>query len=158
MEATKLEFHRAGKDTSMRQAMVEWISESKKWQSFLTLTFPGIVSQDKARRGFQVLVRSLNQRFYKTTEWNHQSYFSYCVGVEAQERGSFHCHAIVDQFIDFALVHSLWGRIAGVKMDDKSFVKGIAWIQTINDSAAVTGYVTKYLIKGGIVDVYLRRE
>lgn len=85
------------------------------------------------------LVRRLNQwvggkRYYR--KWGH-SYFGYVMGVELHRDGIFHAHAVVDNWIDFRLLHDWW--------NDRH---GFAWIKQVDDDPmAALRYVIKYVVK-----------
>lgn len=72
--------------------------------------------------------------------WGH-SYFSYIVGVEYQGNGNIHLHAVVDNWIDYELVHTWWEKFCG-----------FAWIRKCDDARKATTYALKYALKKGATD------
>ena len=112
-------------------------------RSLVTLTF------DPARRAAMTcaqamwwgrrLVRELNRakggdRYRR--KWSH-SYFGYVMGVEHHKSGAIHLHMVVDNWIDFGLLHALWQKW-----------NGWAWIKQVDDDPAkALRYVVKYVVK-----------
>lgn len=114
--------------------------------SFITLTYDrgrfeggSGPSRNSVIVHWKQLVRKLNQhvggkRYYR--KWGH-SYFGYVMGVEQHKDGVFHAHAVVDNWIDWALLHEWWiGR------------HGFAWIKPCEDDPMTRlRYVLKYVVK-----------
>lgn len=109
--------------------------------SMLTLTFRdnrSAITPERALWEFRYLVRRLNQylggKNYRH-KWGH-SYFGYIFGVEPHKDGCFHAHAVVDNWIDFKMVHEIW-----------NYRCGYAWTKVCDDTLQATSYVLKYLLK-----------
>lgn len=87
---------------------------------------------------WRLLVRRLNEaaggKNYQR-KWGH-SYFGYIFGMDVHKDGVFHCHAVIDNWVDFKMVHELWQRWAGWAGMDKT-----------KDSVHDTKYVLKYVVK-----------
>lgn len=125
-----------------------YVASVADWQVFLTLTWANVVERERVIFNWRQLVQVLNRDLYG----NHyvrtvgHSYFSYVYALEAQRRGALHLHALVDQRLNFNLVHSWWNAVAG-----------FAWARPIEDAEArnrTVFYVTKYVTKGGDIQVY----
>jgi hypothetical protein len=123
-------------------AWVEWLGDIP-WKIYATFTTKEIYSQDTVMS----FVRSWNQkvnRFYLGNNYTRKvkhGFFSYVVGYEPQERGAFHCHMLVDENISYSVMRESWDW-------------GYSWIEPIDDVGRLVSYVTKYALKGGLVDFY----
>jgi hypothetical protein len=127
-------------------AWSDWIADQRVWSSFISLTFKDEISQDAALGSWGRLVRVLNRHVvgnHYTRVVDH-SYFSYCLGLERQQRNVLHIHGIVDRPIDFEMIHRYWNAAAGW-----------VWIDRINDRSGAVEYLTKYVMKGGEIVPYL---
>jgi hypothetical protein len=123
----------------------EWIVGMADWKTFTTLTFREETPPDKALKYFNSLIRILNQDLIGK-HYIHKvghSYFSYVVGIEYQKRDVIHFHMLTDAPVNFGLIHRIWNHIAG-----------FAWTEIIEDSIATINYVSKYVLKGGEIQVY----
>ena len=136
--------------TELAGAYADWIGGLCKWKLFVSLTWRDeVVSMDRAQRDWVWLVRLLNERYlgrHYTRIYKH-SYFSYVIGWERQGRGTPHCHWLTDSWIDLKLLHGVWSSCAGY-----------AWTELLSDSSGAVDYVTKYVLKGGDIDVWLSRK
>jgi len=146
------------------EAWQTWLLEIASWKSFITLEFKDIVGREKAVGSWRHLVQKLNRELYGNhyTRIVGHSYFSYVIGYEKQQRGSFHMHVAVDQPVNYQLIHDTWHVLGGDRYawknpGDKNHI-GFAWISQIKDRIGVVNYITKYISKGGDVDVYLSKK
>lgn len=123
----------------------EFIMSLANWKSFITLTFREPVGVDVARAKVLSLIALLNRRLFGKhySKCVLHSYFSYCIGMEYQERDVIHFHMLVDRSVDFVLIHKWWDSVAG-----------FAYIEKIHQRELVVSYVTKYVLKGGNVWLY----
>lgn len=124
---------------------------------FLTLTFDedrtGRVVPERALVCWRGVVRSLNK-----WQWGHRferkygrSSFSYIAAVDYSELGAVHLHIVVDGFLPYSLLHSMW--------NDRF---GFAWVEpvdTAEDNRVALAHVTKYSMKaeGALVDFFFAR-
>ena len=123
-----------------------WVSGLANWTTFVTLTFREDKFPDVAKSLFQWFVRINNTHAFGKhyVRKVRHSYFSYAVGLEYQRREVVHFHALIDKPLDFSYVHATWGDRCG-----------FAWIDTdLKDKKKVIDYVSKYVLKGGQIDVY----
>lgn len=126
----------------------EWIPTIMQPRQFLTLTSREEVYADTLLRRHGYLVRKLNKEIYGN-HWDRRGQgIAYSLGVEPQKRGVLHLHSIWDaEYVPYDQVHSIWNRISGH-----------AWIEPVTAATGVAYYVTKYSVKGGMVDTYLPRS
>lgn len=134
----------------LQQVYYEWLSSAAQWKSFITLTFKDERTHDVAFSYYKRLIQVLNKRLFG----NHyvrkvgHCYFNYVVGMEfTLSREVCHFHVLVDQPVNYELIHSWWGCAAGM-----------AWISKVESQEKALYYVTKYVCKGGDenIQVYLK--
>ena len=127
----------------------EWISGLATWKNFLTLTFENATPYDTAYKKWKYLVKKLNEKQFGKNYIRKvgHSYFSYILAVEKQTRGVLHFHALINQPIDYKLVHSFWNEHCG-----------FAWAEPTEDLKKVVDYCTKYIVKGGEIIPYLTKN
>jgi hypothetical protein len=130
-------------------ATYDWLVSARNWKSFITLTFQDETPNDVALKRLHRLIKELNKdllgRSY--TKIVGHSYFSYAFGIEYQIRGVIHFHVLVDQPVNFSLLHAYWNDISG-----------FAYISKIENIEHTVFYVTKYVIKGGQVETFLSKK
>lgn len=126
----------------------EWIPKLFEAKQFLTLTSREEVFTDTLLRRHGYLLRKINKEVFGNNWSRRGEGISYLVGAEPQKRGVLHLHSIWDaSYVPYEQVHSIWNRISGH-----------AWIEPVTATTGVAYYVTKYSVKGGVVDVYLTRS
>lgn len=138
----------------MRDDVSEWalyVSSLSDWQAFFTLTFSEAdlyysVSPQKAQFIWRRLVQALNRDLYGNhyTRIVGHSYFGYALAFERSKLGALHMHALVDRPTNWMLISSLWRKMAGI-------VK----ILPIYDRTGASRYLSKYVSKGGDINLYL---
>jgi len=121
-------------------AYIEWIENFAPWRSMITLTVSNehtcsrIVFIKRVRSLVQVLNRDLfGKHFFRICG---HSYFSHILGIEFTTLGAIHGHMLVDQPINYELVHRFWNSVSG-----------FAFIKPVDDLSAAARYVTKYVVK-----------
>jgi len=127
----------------LADSMVEWIYGLSDWRHMVTLTYRWEIGYYKALAMFRALLNRLGKAEVgkKFSRAFGESYFGYVMGIEYQARGVIHFHMIVDNWIDYKLVHELWNAWAG-----------FAWVEPVRSKESVCKYIAKYLIKNN--DVY----
>ena len=137
------------KRKELTDSYAEWILQAKKWTGFLTLTFRNDVPIDKAKRDFQNLVRLLNIECFGNnyTRKVKHCYFSYVLATEWQLRDVIHFHAIVDRPVNYERIHRVWNAWAGFGLT-----------QSIKDEFRSVKYISKYVSKGGELDIWFAEK
>jgi hypothetical protein len=127
----------------------EWINGLREWTTFITLTFKKETAQDTANRLFNRLISILNKECFGKhyTRFVKHSYFSYVQGIEYQKRDVIHFHVLIDRPVNFQRIHILWNAWAG-----------FVWTEIVKNQYQVTRYVSKYICKGGEINVHLADE
>ena len=131
-------------------AWSEYVAKFASWKSFWSLTFADRDrTHDVTRPEALFLWRRLIQALNKDLFGNHYTrivghcYFSYALAFEYQLRGTLHMHALVDRRTNWDLANRLWRQMAGI-------IK----IEPVQDLQGVSRYMSKYVTKGGDVDLY----
>lgn len=136
---------------SHAQAWREFIARFPM-QWFCTFTFTEDVHPERAVKLFRLFIRRLNRSLYGSHfERKGQAGVFYVLGWEYQKRGVLHFHALLGDVedlnararrLDFMDVWQGFGAPAG-----------FARIEAIESQDAVRDYVTKYVTKGGQIDL-----
>ena len=130
----------------LREGWQEWVKGLTTWRSFVTLTFRDMVTNDQAEHQFRFLIQVLNRDLFgkNYTRIVHHSYFGYLVAYEHQKRGALHLHALINDRVNFQLIHTVWNKMAG-----------FVWIEPVKDLDRSIGYISKYVTKGGDLSLYM---
>ena len=120
-----------------------------QWDWFLTMTFREAVHPEAADKLWRVFVSKLNRDLYGHRWYRNPDTAVYWVrALEWQKRGVLHYHALAGDTHSLNVQASrrwwkeVWYEIAGIARIDRVF--------GIDDVAA---YVSKYVVKGGEIDV-----
>lgn len=147
-----------------RQAWLEHVS-SYDWELFVSLTFRDEIEPWKARKRLDKWVGSVNAHLYGWRYRRKGRGVSYALGIEYQKRGIIHFHLLMSGLgltgIPFKYLHSLWQsngqrNLETGKIVDR-LVNGYAWIEPVNRLKGVSHYLTKYISKGGEIDLIVPR-
>ena len=130
-----------------RQALRDaWIALLGRWEWewFCTFTFRDLVHPEAADKRFRVLISQANRVLYGH-RWHKQGRgLRWVRALEYQKRDVIHYHALI------AGVQNL-RRLTW--MDRWHELAGYARIEPIDCAAAVSRYVSKYVVKGGEIDM-----
>ena len=131
---------------AVREAWGSWLS-SAPWDLFLTLTDGGYPHPEAMLKRGRYFCAKVNDRLYGKHWQRRGQGIEYVTGLELQKRGSCHTHSLlrlpnhdVRDREQFSLAY--WQRFA-------TSLGGFAWLEIPRDTADVTGYVTKYVLKDG---------
>lgn len=130
-----------------RDVWVTWILENIKPVSMVTLTYEDEVHPQQAKQNLMALIHVLNKSMLGENYRDKvkHSYFSYVFVKEYQRRGVLHWHGIVDNWVDYTLIHNWWPAECGW-----------AWISPVThpsnwksrgDPIKAVRYLAKYLVK-----------
>jgi hypothetical protein len=130
-----------------REKLVEaWSALLSQWTWcwFCTFTFRDEVHPEAADKRFRVFISKLNRSLYGPRWFKKNKSVQWVRALEWQRRGVTHYHAL----------------IAGVGnarrlswMDEWNRLAGFAKIEPIKSQVAVNRYCSKYITKGGEIDV-----
>ena len=129
----------------IKECESDWLLSLANWQTMVTLTFREPRPEDACYQYFRRLVQVLNKDAFgkRYIRKVGHSYFCYALALEYQKRNVPHFHFVADKPINFDLVHTYWNHVAG-----------FAWCEPIREAGQAVSYCSKYLAKGGRVDLY----
>jgi len=130
-----------------RQALRDgWIRllERWQWEWFCTFTFRDMVHPEAADKRFRVLISQANRVLFGTMWYKRNQGLRWVRALEYQKRDVIHYHALMAGVQD--LRRLTW-------MDRWHELAGYARIESIESAAAVARYVSKYVVKGGEIDL-----
>jgi hypothetical protein len=116
-----------------------------EWEWFCTFTFRDLVHPEAADKRFRVLLSQANRVLYGH-RWHKQqgAGLRWVRALEYQKRDVIHYHALMAGVQD--LRRLTW-------MDRWHELAGYARIEPIDTADAVVRYVSKYVVKGGEIDL-----
>ncbi|MGH8223309.1 MAG: rolling circle replication-associated protein [Woeseiaceae bacterium] len=117
-------------------------------QWFCTLTFRSHVHGERAFKSFRRWVGELNVSLYGRRWCERDQGVYWVLAWEWQKRGVIHFHALVG---DVADLNERARRLTW--MDRWNELAGIARIEAIESHEAVERYCSKYITKGGQIDL-----
>lgn len=130
----------------------------QSWHWFTTLTFKpkhegpcGGVHPEKGDKAFRLLISCINRELYGPRWAKHGKSLVWARGTELHKSGRIHFHALV------ACVETDLNQVPGARRLDwmdwwfREF--GIARIEPPESQEDICGYVSKYVVKGGEVDM-----
>lgn len=116
------------------------------WDWFATLTFRDDPHPEKADKLFRVWVSKLNRKLYGVRWAKHGKGVRWVRATELQRRGVIHYHVLMggdrlpnERRLDWM---DTWNELAG-----------FARIEVPENAGAVVGYCSKYVVKGGEIDM-----
>jgi hypothetical protein len=123
-----------------------WIALLSRWQWewFATFTFRDMVHPEAADKRFRLLISQANRVLYGPRWYKRNNGIRWCRALEYQKRDVIHYHALLSNILD--LRRLFW-------MDRWNELAGYARIEHISSIHAVYRYVSKYVIKGGEIDL-----
>lgn len=136
-----------------------WISllGRYQWDLFGSLTFREETHPESAMKRFRLFVSMINRKLYGPRWAKHGVGVSWCVAVERQRRGVLHFHCLLADPELTNLLKGSWfkldGRWANELNEMWNELAGFARIEPIHVAELVQRYVSKYVVKGGEIDL-----
>jgi len=131
---------------SMAELQDAWVKllDPVPWQWFMTLTFRDEIHPEAADKRFRHLISMGNRELYGPRWAKKEKGIAWARAIEKQRRGVIHMHALVSGVGDLSPLSFMarWHELSG-------FSK----IEPIRNSLAVRRYVSKYVRKGGEIDI-----
>jgi hypothetical protein len=115
-----------------------------EWEWFCTFTFRDLVHPEAADKRFRVLISQANRVLYGHRWHKKGQGMRWVRALEYQKRDVIHYHALMAGVKD--LRRLTW-------MDRWHELAGYARIEKIDTADAVVRYVSKYVVKGGEIDL-----
>ena len=140
----------------LQEAWIDLLSRYH-WDLFGSLTFRDETHPESAHKRFRLFLSMLNRKLYGPRWWKHGQGVSYCVAMERQQRGVLHFHVLLADPELTNLLKGSWfkldGRWANELNEMWNQVAGFARIEPIKVCELVQRYVSKYVVKGGEIDL-----
>ena len=114
------------------------------WEWFCTFTFRDPIHPEAADKRFRLLISQANRTLYGPRWYTKNQGIRWCRALEYQKREVIHYHALLSNIRD--LRRLFW-------MDRWHELAGYARIEQISSIQAVYRYVSKYVVKGGEIDL-----
>lgn len=127
-----------------------WVDLLNRWRFnwFCTLTFRDHTHPEAALKRFSVWISKINEELYGKRYYKRGQSIYWVNAIEFQKRGVIHFHALL------GAPENLNHKVRRLKFMDIWYdLAGIARIEEIEDDEAVYKYVSKYVAKGGEIDV-----
>jgi len=119
------------------------------WDWFVTLTFRKEPHPEHAVKAFNHWINQLNRLLYSRSQLRKGATIRWCRAIEYHKSGIIHFHALLGD--SPSLNHTL-SRIASAQLWLQ--LEGFSWVVPIDSQVnAVCGYVSKYVAKGGQIDL-----
>jgi hypothetical protein len=114
------------------------------WEWFCTFTFRDLVHPEAADKRFRVFISQANRVLFGIRWSKHERGLRWVRALEYQKRDVIHYHALMGDVQDLRRLY--W-------MDRWYDLAGIARTEPIDTPDAVVRYVSKYVVKGGEIDL-----
>jgi hypothetical protein len=141
----------------LQESWVELLSRYH-WDLFGSLTFREETHPESAYKRFRLFVSKLNRKLYGPRWFKHNKGISYCLALEHQRRGVVHFHCLLAEPELVPMLKGSWfqqedGRWANELNELWNELAGFARIEPVQQLEAVRRYVSKYVLKGGEIDL-----
>lgn len=145
---------------TLNDAWVQFIEKYEPYFWYLTLTFRDYVSQNRVEKQFYRLVRIINETLYGKRYRERGKGVHWVYAIERQKRGVLHIHALIGG--------DVWKlrRLTFMDVWEKGYTwpggrkfqgNGFARIEKYDSSLGAKHYLSKYVVKGGELDVFIPR-
>lgn len=129
------------------------------WDLFGSHTFREDVHPEAAFKTFRLFISILNRKLYGPRYRKHGKGITWVCAMERQGRGVVHFHTMLKSAELVELMRTTWrpGERNNSWVNDVNglwdALAGFARIEVIESAAAVQGYVSKYVLKGGEIEL-----
>lgn len=130
-----------------RMGWSEWLQQMP-WQYRATFTFESEIHPEQAYKRCKRWMIYQNQKIYGKRYRRYHKGLTYCIGIEYQKRGVIHFHILLNGLNDE------WDRYKGMG-GWKKIGGGWAKIYKYEDKKKACDYISKYVSKGGELDLYI---
>jgi len=143
----------------LHQAWVNFIRTFEPFQWYVTLTFKEPKHPESADKAFKRWIRHINLCLYGRRYRERKKGVTYVKCMEYQKRDVIHFHCLIGDPHLYKLKR--FDFIEAWKSDcyrSKELVNGYATIYKYNAARGAVNYCSKYVSKGGEIDVYISPE
>ncbi len=131
---------------ALQEAWVTLLSRYS-WDWFCSFTFRGeIVHPERASKTFNLFLCKINRAIFGNRWYKHKKGIRWVRAIEMQKRGVLHYHALIAG-------KGLQDLRRLTFMDEWDELAGYARIEPLRSSQAVYSYISKYVTKGGEIDI-----
>jgi len=137
----------------------EWIHFIKRFEPFylyVTLTFKEPKHPESADKAFFRWIRYINESLYGRRYREKKKGVTWIKCMEYQKRDVIHFHCLIgDPHLDKSMI---WDFMKAWETDchrSKELVNGYARIYEYNAARGAVNYCSKYVLKGGEIDLYI---
>jgi len=139
--------HDTGHKLELTRAWVSFISQFEPFELYSTFTFREEVHPEQADRCFNRFIRAINEELFGRRYREKGKGIYYVRALEMQRRGVLHFHALMGGGVR---------KLRRLALMDKWFLdNGIARIERYDKGKGAKGYLSKYVFKGGEIDIYI---
>jgi len=132
---------------SLTRAWVSFLSQFEPFELYSTFTFREEVHPEQADRRFNRYIRYINEELFGRRYREKGKGIYYVRALEVQKRGVLHFHALMGGGVR---------RLRRLTLMDRWYEhNGIARIQPYDASKGAKGYLSKYVYKGGEVELFI---
>jgi len=143
----------------LHQAWINFIKSFEPFQWFVTLTFKEPRHPEACNKAFYRWIRNINQCLYGRRYRENKKGVTWIKAIEYQRREVVHFHCLVGspelcklKRLDFMKV---WETDC---MNTQKIINGYARISKYDHNRGAINYCSKYVLKGGEIDLYISPE
>jgi len=143
----------------LQSAWVEFIERFQPYTWFVTLTFKESKHPEQADRAFYRWIWDINESLYGRRYREHNKGVTWIKCIEYQKRDVLHFHVLVGSPMLYKLKRLDYMKVweTGGKGGD-IIINGFARILKFDAHRGAVLYCSKYVLKGGEIDVYISPE
>ena len=131
------------------ESWADWLKDDRwNWQHFVSITFKKDIHPEQANKYFKRWIKKINQGIYGERFRRHGHGITWVMGLEYQRRGVIHFHALFSGLPDW------WDRYWAAVVWE-SLAENCGWIRIKPYRVGAPRYVSKYISKGGELDVFV---
>jgi len=144
---------------ALNEAWVKFIERFEPYHWYATLTFKDEVSQGRAEKQFRRFIRIINETLHGKNYRVKGLGVSWVKAIERQRRGVLHFHVLIGGDVwrlrRFTFM-DVWRQGAFSSNGEKRFqANGFAKIEKYNCKLGARHYLSKYVSKGGELDIFI---
>ena len=143
----------------LKDAWINFIKRFEPFYLYVTLTFKEPKHPEAADKAFFKWIRYINECLYGRRYREKKKGVTYIKCMEYQKRDVIHFHCLIgDPHLDKSMI---WDFMKAWETDchrSKELVNGYARIYEYNAARGAVNYCSKYVLKGGEIDLFISPE